>query len=1364
MVLEALADAANQPPPCWSEHIHFEDFTKGLQRWREATSTSPSGRHLGTYKTLLAVYFDKAHEFKELPEPASALTIQAKAEKILRVIHGLASTAARKGFYLKRWLRVINVMIYKEPGNFKLEKLRVIHLFEADFNITVGILFGRRAMYHAKQHKLIHENQGGRLGSDCMDVAFTKVLHFTMAHLTKTPLGLFESDAESCFDRIVMLMAFMAFKAMGAPSGPLRMWEQTLYNVQHELRTGYGESDGSYTYTASTPIFGPGQGSRGGVAAVCAMTTFLLRAFDKMGHGASFCSPAQSNFYKGISKMYIDDASNYVNLFLRWLHIPTDQLHVTDILQGDAQTWERLLHTSGGKLRPDKCLYYILTWLFDEEGHASLATPDEEGHLSLTAGDSNDQEHPIEQYPYNKAHRTLGVYLAPDFQTTTALQILRHKVDRYATRIVRGNLSRYDSWICYFTCFLPKITYGLDVMTHSRKDLTDLQKPAIAATLSKLGFRRSISRAIVFGSPTYGGLGLRDLHVEQGIAQLQLFIRHLRAKSPQGKLLHIALSWWQLQAGVSWALLERPDQPLHYLPSTWLTSLRTFLADIQGTLTVTAATAELPSLARAEDQYLMSALLGLPSVTTSDLHAFNRVRLFLGVTVLAEITSADGQHLTQEAWRGDRPRHSPLLWPFQPQPGPKSFAAWRRLLTKAFLQRDRAPRAHTNLQSLQLQVPLGSWSADSQWLQSKWTAFYSYTTHRLYRQDPSDPTRFFPHQRWQRSRTRRPQFQPDPDDSSAALPPFAIPVDACTQPNFISFPSITRIQNTSLPAREQIRPTFAQYITALPLWDKTLLQHMDLGDIHIDVVLGLLVNPLVELILGSDGGAKDRRGSFGALIASQEGPHNTRDQILVELGGIAYGDTPRSFRAESYGQLAVVRLLFHFTRHFHIRIRCRCRFLLDNSGRLLRTRTIINHPQPTPRRYLISDFDIDMELRDTLHQLRLRSVDEHIHSHQEHTSPADLIPWKTQINSRCDALATAHLRRQTQPSVRVPFLPASTAMFELHQRTITRALPSQTRHICGSTLPYTNDRSQLQHLCRIHDWTYDEFHQIDWAVFDSITNKKASFPNRLFLIKWLNNILPLQARQHHMHLTPSASCPSECGCLFEDEAHLLRCPHPDRCSIYPKLVLTLRILFQKHHVDPWLRQLLFSSIADAHPATPFNLTALTPQYRTLAANQANLGTSALFFGFFHTDWIRLQDDYLRSQHKPTERNQSRHAIELIAMHFQATARAQWDARNLHLHETHDAQLPFIRTVACQETSLIYGQLDTLLPLDRPAITQGISLPDRLEHSTKRLKHWLRRTRPLFKFSQRQAKQRPAHTHDIRSYFHTGRPPGHQPAG
>jgi hypothetical protein len=57
-VMEVLAEATNTPPPQWSDKINFEAFIKGLLRWRETTSTSPSGRHLGTYKALLTVYID----------------------------------------------------------------------------------------------------------------------------------------------------------------------------------------------------------------------------------------------------------------------------------------------------------------------------------------------------------------------------------------------------------------------------------------------------------------------------------------------------------------------------------------------------------------------------------------------------------------------------------------------------------------------------------------------------------------------------------------------------------------------------------------------------------------------------------------------------------------------------------------------------------------------------------------------------------------------------------------------------------------------------------------------------------------------------------------------------------------------------------------------------------------------------------------------------------------------------------------------------------------------------------------------------------------------------------------------------------
>ena len=52
---------------------------------------------------------------------------------------------------------------------------------------------------------------------------------------------------------------------------------------------------------------------------------------------------------------------------------------------------------------------------------------------------------------------------------------------------------------------------------------------------------RSTPNAVTYGALQYGGLGLRHLYVERGIAQLILVIRHVRAMSDQGVMCLIAV-------------------------------------------------------------------------------------------------------------------------------------------------------------------------------------------------------------------------------------------------------------------------------------------------------------------------------------------------------------------------------------------------------------------------------------------------------------------------------------------------------------------------------------------------------------------------------------------------------------------------------------------------------------------------------------------------------------------------------------------------------------------------------------------------------------------------------------------------------
>jgi hypothetical protein len=393
--------------------------------------------------------------------------------------------------------------------------------------------------------------------------------------------------------------------------------------------------------------------------------------------------------------------------------------------------------------------------------------------------------------------------------------------------------------------------------------------------------------------------------------------------------------------------------------------------------------------------------------------------------------------------------------------------------------------------------------------------------------------------------------------------------------------------------------------------------------------------------------------------------------------------------------------------------------------------------------------------------MRLQTTDEHIHSHQAAPSHAQDAPlaWKIQLNERCDAIATEHLRRQTAPTVLVPFLPAAKVTLAVNGRTLTGKLPAKLRHHCGSSRLYsTTRRSQIQHICHVHHWTDPQFHSIDWALFSAVTNSKSSFPNKLFKIRWFNHLLPLHSRQHKMGMSPSSHCPSNCGCTSEDDGHLLRCPNPDRRLHLSNLLQELRKLFDSHHVDPWLRQILFCIIAGIHPGTAYNLAALTPPYRNLATAQRALGPHSLFYGVFHLSWVTLQDQYLQHQQKPRDRNQARHTVELMAYHFQATARGQWDTRNEHLHTASPTQQPYSRTLLLQETRQVYASLPRILFLDRPAITNGIPLADRLQSPFPRLKQWLLRIRPTMRLSLRQARTRPNHTPDIRTFFHQVRPP------
>ena len=120
------------------------------------------------------------------------------------------------GLTLPRWEKAVCVMIEKAPGNFLLKKLRRIFIMSSDYNLSLGIIMGRRLVWHAEQHALLNENTwGSRPGRAAQDATLMKELTGDTARLTNTPLATFDNDAKACYDCIIMKVALILARRLG---------------------------------------------------------------------------------------------------------------------------------------------------------------------------------------------------------------------------------------------------------------------------------------------------------------------------------------------------------------------------------------------------------------------------------------------------------------------------------------------------------------------------------------------------------------------------------------------------------------------------------------------------------------------------------------------------------------------------------------------------------------------------------------------------------------------------------------------------------------------------------------------------------------------------------------------------------------------------------------------------------------------------------------------------------------------------------------------------------------------------------------------------------------------------------------------
>jgi hypothetical protein len=639
--------------------ISPDDVLHGFRGWKEQTSTSPSGRHLGHYRALIQ-------------DPV-----------LLQCFVYFMNIAVARGIAIPRWCHATNVMIEKDAGKPCIHRLRIVHLFEADFNFFLKLQWGHRLVRHACELDLLHDSQHGSIPRrTAMDPIMLTQLTTDLCRILRHNMARFDNDASACYDRIIVALGMLAARRCGMPKNAVRLHADALQFMKYTVKTAFGVSESNYSGTPFAPLFGTGQGSGASPAVWLSLVVLLLHTFDRIvPHRMHFDPIDGGRSHSRSSDAFVDDTS--VGFTSGNDNTSYDELIAR--LEFVAQSWEKLLSMSGGKLNLKKCTYFVLQWDWQHGRPIIRKLLSADPSVSLTQGQSATR-HAIKRTSPTESIRMLGVLLNPMGDFTDHLASLKAKADTFATRLRSPRLTETDIDIFHRSIYVPSMRYSLAALATDEEELSKVQSKISRAILQRLHIRSTIPTALRYGSLELGGLGLYDLRTEMGIETLKFLRNSLYCDSEAGNLIRMNLEYSQREAGVGFHLLEKPHHFIPYLTPSWILSVRQFLGNNKMHLQI--SNLHMDKLHGSSDAYILQSehLQRYTPIQQSDL---NLVCMWLQVATLADMCDPNRPKCILLCFLdGHRPinfKSSPT-WPRQAPPSKAQLRLWKRFIRSSYLR------------------------------------------------------------------------------------------------------------------------------------------------------------------------------------------------------------------------------------------------------------------------------------------------------------------------------------------------------------------------------------------------------------------------------------------------------------------------------------------------------------------------------------------------------------------------------------------------------------------------------------------------------------------------------------------------------
>jgi hypothetical protein len=208
-----------------------------------------------------------------------------------------------------------------------------------------------------------------------------------------------------------------------------------------------------------------------------------------------------------------------------------------------------LVHATGGLLKPQKCFWYMLGWIW-KKGKARIKTLYELPQNPLYIPQPDGTRVPIHLKAISNPEKKLGVYTHPTGDFSYHVAQLLTTGSEYVERLDSRRLLARDAWMGTRYQLFPKLIYGAAAVTHSPQKLEEVFQSIWYKLLPSLCDNRNITEEYGMLPLRFQGLALPDPNIDALSKKIHLLQSHWDTGSTLGRMLHQVYQVFQVEVGL----------------------------------------------------------------------------------------------------------------------------------------------------------------------------------------------------------------------------------------------------------------------------------------------------------------------------------------------------------------------------------------------------------------------------------------------------------------------------------------------------------------------------------------------------------------------------------------------------------------------------------------------------------------------------------------------------------------------------------------------------------------------------------------------------------------------------------------------